>query len=295
MKLARLLEEHLKSNAAGGLKNNFGDAYLCQNNKIYANIRKACVKANFKFSTDRNEAYQALPLSQLSAILNSKVIPYIDNISVLKQIENQIPKVAVWDDISDNLKKNYIFHESCHAVARSLISDRDAGDKVLNLLLEESFANTCELLAVLDANDGIHRIFYEWNSYTALFEERTNLKNAITEIGEEVFMKIIFFGYLHSNYLNDHIDDKQLQRVLRLVAKHPFSSKQMKTIKALIKLTFTLNSRFKEVTTRFYMRLSGFNLDYDKIRKTDYLSNFENGTLYGGYVNTLILTALSSD
>ena len=289
MKISRLLERHLSAVHPTGLINNFGDTFLCQNNKIFKNVRSEALKLGFLFSNEQNDAYQALPLSQLASILSTKKIPYLNNVSVLKELEKQISNVADWDDINDNFKKNFLFHESCHAVARVYSKDIKIEDRVLVMLMEESFANTCELLAVVEVNEAAHKIFYEWNSYTALFDSKSNLKSALLEIGSDILSKIIFFGYLHSNLLFDTMDEKQLGRILKIVSKREFSAKQIKTIKSLIKICFTLDYRFKEVTTRFYMRLNGLTQNLDKRISLNYIDKFENNAELGLFLDKLIL------
>ncbi len=289
MKISRILEQHISAIDPMGLANNLGDSYLCLHNPIFRNIRRATIKYNYKYSNQQNDDYQALPLSQLATILSTKVIPYLDNVSVLKQVEKQMPGGAVWDDVSDNLRKNFLFHESCHAVARVMSHEIKNEDKILNMLIEESFANTCELLAVVKAGESSHRVFYEWNSYTALFEAKTNLKKAEEELGREILFKIIFFGYLHSNYLFDHVDERQLARILKIITQQVISPKQIKTIKALLKICFTLDPRFKEVTTRFYMRLNDVNISNEKFKNFSYFENFEQNSNYRSYVDNLIL------
>lgn len=289
MKISKLIGQHFSVSVSIGLTHNFGDSYLCRNNKIYRNIRIETLKLGYNFSHEQNDAYQALPLSQLAVILSTKKIPYLDNVSVLKQLEDKIPDQVNWDDINDNLRKNFIFHESCHAVARELIKDVKNEDKVLNMLIEESFANTCELLAVIDATEATHRIFYEWNSYAALFEAKTNLKNAVNEIGHDAFFKIIFFGYLHSNFLFNNIDEKQFNRIIKIAAPHSLTVKQIKTAKALAKICFTLDPGFKEVTTRFYMRLNGISAEFAKRADFSYFENFEKNSDYRDCVGKLIL------
>ncbi len=295
-----MLEQHSAATHPNGLANNWGDSYLCQYNLIYRNIREAAIKYGYKYSSKQNDAYQALPLSQLAIILSTKTIPYLDNVSVLKQVEEQMPYIAVWDDIN-NLRKNFLFHESCHAVAREkariLTSATDKNitnqEQALNMLIEESFANTCELLAVVNAEGAAHKIFYEWNSYTALFDAKSNLKNAQEEIGIDIFSKIIFFGYLHSNLLFNNLDEKQLNRIINIVTQQVLSAKQLKTIKALVKICFTLDTQFKEVTTRFYMRLNGVKHSRDKRINLNYLENFEKNPEYRKYVDDLILVIAS--
>jgi len=294
MKISKLLERHLSAAHPNGLRNSLGDTYLCQHNKIYRNIRKSAIKLGYRFSSEHNEAYQALPLSQLGAIIKSKIIPYLDNVTVLQQIEVQIPAVAGWEDIQDNLRKNFLFHESCHAVAHALAANLNDEDQVLKMLIEESFANTCELLAVLYADDSVHRIFCEWNSYTALFDLRTNLKNAVEEIGEDVLVRLIFFGYLHSNFLYNSMDENHLSRLLKLATEKTHTAKQLKTIRSILKICFTLDAGFKEVTTRFYMRLNGVRADHRKFIKANYIQSFEENPKYRDYVNCLISTITAS-
>ena len=288
MKVSKLLEQHfLDADSEGdeiGLSRNFGDTYLCCKNTVFRNIRKETLRLGYSFNYEQNNDYVALPLSQLAVILTSRKIPYIDNVSVLESIEAQIPDLANWTDIRDNLKKNFVFHESCHAVAREIAV---GADKILDMLIEESFANTCELLAVVDAEQNAHKIFFEWNSYSALHEARTNLKNAMEEIGRTAFFKFIFFGYLHSNYMQSGIDEIQFARIARLVPEVKLTSKQLKTLRALLKICFTLDFDFKEVTTGFYMKLRGVDADRRVLAGQNFLERFEKNYAYAKYVDRL--------
>lgn len=289
MKLARLLEFHLQNPATSALSHSLGDAYLYKNNRIYKAVRDNVLKNGFIFSAEIDPAYLALPLAELENILLTKKIPYFDNVSVLKTIEQKRPGAASWEDVRDNLKKNFLFHESCHACARSYFSENSQllKNKILNLLTEESFANTCELLAVVDTEDAAHRIFYETNSYTALFEQKTNFKNAIRELGADVTAKIIFLGYLHSNHLHDYIEDRDLKRIIKLTGLQNPDDKQFKTIKYIIKNCFRLDETFKQVTTRFYMKLNQVQIEHSDLKKLDYLAEFEQKPGYVQYLNKL--------
>ncbi len=285
MKVSKLLEQHFSEGSELGLSRNFGDAYLCNNNRIFGNIRRETLELGYSFSVERNDNYLALPLSQLATILSTKKIPYVDNVSVLENIESQIPNLANWADIRDSYRKNFVFHESCHAVARNY----SIGEiSILDMLIEESFANTCELLAVVEAEQNAHKIFFEWNSYSALHETRTNLKNATEEFGPALFFKFIFFGYLYSNYLRKGLDENQFARVLKIISKNELSPKQLKTLKALLKICFTLDTGFKEVTTGFYMKLRGVEAGSSQLAKQDFLVNFEKNSGYMGCLERLI-------
>ncbi|MBC7420253.1 MAG: hypothetical protein H7328_05945 [Bdellovibrio sp.] len=295
MKLNRLLELHSDTTEPHHLSDNFGDSLLCKKNKIFSNIRKACLSRSYQFSSAQNEFYQALPLSQLEDVLTKKVIPYVNNVSVLKHLERNWPHVTEWDDLSDNLKRNFVFHESCHAVARSeaLASQQLTDSLVLQMLIEESFANTCELLAVIDAEDNAHRIFYEISSYTSLFEERTNLKNAQTEIGSEKLMEFILLSYLHSNFLFESLDELQFKRILKIIFKENSPNpSQVKTMKRISKICFTLDEKFKFVTTGFYMRLNGYKMSQSNLLSFDFMARIEQTPVLQNYLIKIIKIAL---
>lgn len=266
MKLANLLDQHHKtSQAAGTLSRSLGDGFLCEKNRFYGRARAQALEAGFKFSTEQSNSYLALPLSQLDQVLKTKVIPYIDNVTVLEEIEKKIPKQTTWNDISDNLKGNLIFHEACHAFAHTKLI---GVEPMLRMLLEESYANTCELLAIVDAEDQIHRIFLEINCYSFMLDDRVHLVNAAKEIGLSSLTRFMLLSYLHANYLRETID---FERVFALSLDKSVDTKVLKNLRQLSKIAFKLNPRFREVTTQFYFKLHGVPANYD----TDFLSVIE--------------------
>ena len=292
MKLSRLLQIDAEVKPAHSLSNNFGDARLCLQNKIFSNIRKVCLRNLFSFSPKPNTAYLALPLSQLENILRSKVIPYIDNVLVLQELEQSWPQATDWDDVTDHLRRNFLFHESCHAVARSESLTMDYSsteDQVLQMLIEESYANTCELLAVIDANDTAHQIFYEVNSYTSLFAEKAHLKIISEEFQDQRIFVFILLSYLFSNFLRDGLTESELSRIL-IICEIPVGPS--KKLRRIAKICFTLDERFKNVTTRFYMRIHGLKTSQSNLLQFDFLSKIEKSPLLRTYIKKLAEIAL---
>ena len=303
MKLSRLWDQHQQF-ASQGLKENFGDGYLMAHNKIYQNIRETTQKQNFTFSLESHPFYQALPLSQLDWILSEKKIPYIDNVSVLQQIHQKLPGQILWDDICDNLKGNHVFHESCHAVARPLNqtilktapvkNTQELQILVLSRLIEESFANTCELLAVVDAIDPVHQIFFELNSYVVMFQDKTNLKKALQDIGEDIFMKFMILCYLHANFLTPTLDDQKFEKLLSLISEKEsgFSLPQKKSLRALSKIAFELNLRFRMVTTGFYLKLNGISTPMAELKDFDFIQMIKDRPELIEFLDALVKKAL---
>ncbi len=293
MKIAKLLQLHSAAAAANSLADNFGDGFLCQNNRIFSNIRKHNILNSYRFSTERNDFYLSLPLSQLENILTSKCVPYSDNVSVLQSLESKYPAVTDWDDIVDNLKRNFLFHESCHAVARSEASLSDTASQksqVLQMLLEESYANTCELLGVIDAVETGHQIFYEINSYTSLFDQRAHIKNALQEVGAQRLFLFIMLNYLHSNFLYDKLLEVEISRIFKLADIEISNNKKLKH---LSQICFTLDERFKYKTTSFYMRLHGLKMTKGDLLKFDFMAIIENNKEVQSYLNRIAAIAVS--
>jgi hypothetical protein len=297
MRLNRILDHHLKFTTSESLSGNLGDGYLIKNNRYFRNIRQASRDAGYRFSDAPNRLYSSLPLSQLESVLERKTIPYCNNTEVIKQIEGKIPGLTNWDDVQDGLKKNSVFHESAHAVARSttaypLASKFEKNANVLRILIEESFANTCELLAIIDANDQLHRIFLEWNSYIFMLDDRANLKAAAEHFGKMPFFKYMQLAYLHSNFLSDGLNDKIFERTVKLALPAlRLAPAQLKTLKTLSKIAFKLNPRFREITTGFYFKLSGFTSPLAEILNFDFLEMIELNEELQNLLEEMAITA----
>ncbi len=301
MKIVKLLELHRQFKDPLGLEKNLGDSFLIKNNQIFKSIRYATAESKFSYQSSPNEDFQALPLSQLENILKSKSIPFTNNVQVLEKIVTNLKDRISWDDISDGYKRNYVFHESCHAVARTLKekTDQEVMDlsslhsqrqRCFQLLLEESFANTCELLAVTDAHDQAHKMFFEINSYTFLFESRPFLKAATAEIGKAETFKFFLLTYLYSNFLKNNLSDKIFDRILKISLgknnKIP-GAKEIKNLKALSKIPFTLDLRFRTTTTGLHLKLSGIDKNISDIFDFDLISYIENNDGLLSYIDDL--------
>ena len=284
MKIARLLEIHNQNPHEQGLPLNLGDGYLIKNNILFAAVRKGVTTLNYKYSTDMSPSYLALPLSQLESILKTKTIPYIDNVSVLKEVESKIRNTTEWDEVTDNLKRNQLFHESCHAIVRhfsdKLYSSPPAeNEKILKTLIEESFSNSCELLGIADAEDPVHRLFYEINSYIFLPDQRSQMKKVIAELGYSVTLKFLVLAYLSSNFLREKLSDQEFNRLLCLAQLQKQPQPMIKILRSLSKIAFELNPRFRWVTTTFYLRLHGKAISTEQLARIDFISILESNPL----------------
>lgn len=295
MKINKLLELHFSENL--GLEKSFGDSFLLKKNRIYKNIRKASLSAGYSFTTENTEDYLALSLSQLESILTTKKIPYFDNVSALIKLEKLHPQVGSWDDIYENLRRNFHFHESCHAVARNLqlTQFKDLKDDILLRLIEESFANTCEMLAVADTEKTADRIFFEINSYTALFEIKDLLLQLRRDLGFEKLFNVVMLGYLHSNHLHNSLKDTVLKEILivtevfEIVGNNPTLHKKLKE---LLKYCFYLDENFRQVATGFYIKLSTKNQTATNLKEKNFFAQISKDTGYLKFIKQLSALAV---
>lgn len=293
MKLSSLLTQHSGfTDTLGCLPLSLGDGYLLQHNSVFRQVRLKALELGFAYSTDVSSAYQSFPMGQLEDILSKKTIPYVDNVTPLVDLNTRTSAQLEWDHVVDNLKPNYVFHESCHAVARSVaiptplsnphnvskdsshtVSDQNL--RITQMLIEESFANTCEFFAIAQAQEALHRTFLEMNSYFTVFEDRTHLKKAIQKHGAAPLFHFMFLCYLHSNFLNEQITEADLQRFYSLVQLQPDNSDH-KALKVLSENVFALNPRFRYTTTEMYLHLNGINSTVTQALGFDYIKLIES-------------------
>jgi hypothetical protein len=218
MRIKRLLELHQNYKSSETLSLNLGDSYLYEHNLIFRKIRQICVKNETNYSLEINTNYLALPLSQLNSILENKKIPYYDNVDVLKLVEKSIPDSTDWDEVVDNLKKNYLFHESCHFVARHLSEEfKQSQEQIIILFIEESFANACELIGIVYTHDAAHRIFYEANSYIFVLDAKPTLLKLTQQYGLPLTLTFLIYCYLFSNFLHNQLSEKDFQEIIQCV------------------------------------------------------------------------------
>lgn len=292
MKLTSLLSQHAENNDSATLTKNFGDGFLCKNNSVYRNVRRLATDKGFHFTTQMSADHAALPLAQLDAVLEKKIIPYFDNVTMLVKIDHQKSHLFLWDEVVDQVKKNNLFHESAHAIIHSDLWALDLRNEsalkkdqhqVFKMLVEESFANTCELLSTQDVHNATHRIFHELNSYICVFEERYRL-NQLREMSSPTFLfKFTFLSYLCSNYLHEQLSEAEIEVLFSLSERHEtltglkkIALDQRKNFRGLFKIATALNPRFREITTKFHLKLQGVQTPFEQVLNFDFFSILEN-------------------
>jgi hypothetical protein len=271
---------HQSSSVQGEVLGNvFGDGALFHTNSVFRTIRQQAVKNGYRFSAGPNQLYDALPLTQLEVIHKTKTIPYTANRAAVEYVASRASE-ATWEEIADGFRRCFAFHEACHAVARTEISafNRESGSTLdfnnseLTFLglLEESFANTCELLGIIDCNTPQLVALYEANSYTALTESRHDLLQIQKEVGAEGFFRYLHLCYLESCFLRQELSEKAFKHILSLANLEVSDARLRKRLKSISHIAFTLDRSFREITTRLHLRINGLRTDLDQLHPLEF-------------------------
>lgn len=292
MNLSDLLKTHERYTTRSALSGNLGDGYLLKHNPIFRAIRKAVAQAGFRLIDQRFHDYDALSLTQLPHILKKKKIPYCNNVNALKEIEKRAPHVFRWAEVPP-LKSNYVMHESAHGVARSLqnrffkIRKTNARQKkqelILNTLIEESFANSCECIANLYADSDFHDEFLFKNSYIMENEtDRKHLRKLAKKVGHRSLFRLLLLAYLFSNFQKTRIEDDEFKRVLRFVGINEVSG-----VKRVFQIGLRLDPAFTMFTNAFCFRLMGVKENLRQALDFDFLAFLENDLRYQKWIAAL--------
>lgn len=242
------------------LRSVFGDVYLYQNFHLFRNVRNTALAMGYRYTNDRGDDYEALPFTKLEDLLGAKTIPIVHNRLAVETVAEKVPD-ATWLDIADGFRRCFAFHESCHAIARETLrpstKEREsAQERVLRVMLEESFANTCELFGMRDCQDLLGLAFYEANSYTALWETKDLLDEVAMTSPTFLF---VLLNYLRANFLAaPELESDETARLYRLSGAKPHAP-----LEELASFAYTLDENFRHTTSRLHLRLHGLPTDLE--------------------------------
>lgn len=289
IKLSNLIEAHEAASADNSITKNLGDGYLCRKNKIYNTIRRAALSAGYKFSRKASGLaadYNVFPLLCLQPILESKVLPYSDNVTVLKNLLANNPEFHFTDAyLIRALKKNYLLHESAHGIAEAVLSARASASVglgytrqemfVLNSFIAESYANAVETIASAFVDSGYHLYFFLLNSYVAWKgEKRTQINALISAFGMKRLLKFQCLAFLFSNLRYDSVPPQQVERLMTTIFENARAAGEHRdALHSIFNAAFSLSPVFREETSRIYFRLYACEQAFDDLHQLDIVEN----------------------
>lgn len=310
MKLKKLLSEHHRCKPAGYLPDNLGDGYLIQYNPVFRNIRKTALEIGVKFSPQRFEGYDVLPLTQLPKIIKTKTVPYAPNVMVLDEVEAQIPDHFQVGQLPP-LRSNYAMHESAHVIARVLRVRRLGELKLepaaghtkalhaerklaLAIMMEEAFANSAESLLSLASTNTIHDQYVLKNAYVHETPEmRKYLRNSVSKFGFEAVFRLVFLSFVHANFLKTKVNPREFDRVLRFVFRcdqkkiASMDPKAHRELKEVFMGGMDLDPLFTGLTNSFCLRFMGIKTPLPHIFEFDFMEWLEKEISFAEFIDEL--------
>ncbi len=267
--LALLLRIDDKFDSHAALPLALGDRYLYATSHIFMRIRDTVTEMGYRFVREESgiwHAYQALPLLSLRDIIETKQIPYFDNVTTVRDVVKHQPGIEFpLRFLLSTLKKNYLLHESSHCVACGLLQQRGNGLShfgseqerfVVTTVLSEAFANTMERLATSVAGAKSQALFLAMNSYMDYRNDRRELlSQALDKVGIDAMFRLIFLTYWRSNLQTVQLPPETMDAIIdRSCRGVVVAEGDRKALHELMNREFSLNIGFREDTSATYFR-----------------------------------------
>ena len=147
-----------------------------------------------------------------------------------------------------------------------------------------------QMLAIIDCDKTAECIFFEVNSYTALFELKDLVQYLANSLGLEKLFTLVLMTYLHSNHLHNSLKDSLFKEIVQASGANDIIDREpkiQKNLKDLLKYCFYLDENFRQVATSFYLRLSTKNQTQINLKEKKYFSEFTKNNEYLKFVKKL--------
>jgi hypothetical protein len=292
LKIRELIELQREHHGPERLDGNLGDGFLFARNPFFRRVRKATLARGFRYTRKDPGAYFAFPLAALDTLLETRRIPYRDNVSAIVRLERARPGFFELRDLSGNRPlPNYLLHESAHAVAfhelfgrpKSVRRALEAEGSLLGIELGEAFAMTSEYFAACCASSGVHRWVFSINSYRQRVPAKETIGAAVRELGLEPVVFLVLLAFLSNLFFEERLGSESVERMLvlagsgrgrgGLVRAAPTLRRRLRRALSEVML---MNPEFRRDTTRLFLTMFGRSRRVDKVLDVDPLELLEN-------------------
>lgn len=285
MKLAGLLQSHQSQLGAGCLSRNLGDGCLYAKNPFFRRVREAALERGYAFAEADLNGYFGFPLLGLDSVLESRSIPYRDNVTALERLEAARPGFFTLADLHVNRPvPNYVLHEAAHAVAYHESFDRsrsvaesfaDPGNLLL-VLMGEAFAMTAEYLAACSVTGPLQRWFFSINSYRRRTQAKQAIGEAMLELGERSVVWVLLNGFVAVNTLRESLKEREVRQLLEHCPVSPEpTAGQLARLRRAVSEAIKMSREFRVDTARLFLCKFGYTrrierrLALDSLRTVD--------------------------
>ncbi len=277
MQIKDVLEIHNSFAAESRHRDILGDGFLMKSNPVYRKVKLYALKIGAEY-VEAYPQYLLLPFHELANIVSSKKIPYVPSGRMLADVEKRRPETFGIEDV--RMPESYHLHEAAHVIAEHLFADvvvKDDQEKILKILMCESFANTVDALACVPADTDIHRFFLEHNCYMHPRKKIMDVMSRLTEVmGFRFTFMLTYFSYLHANFLQKGLTKTRIAELAEDYAPGiAMGAKVAKDTQALIGVGEKLDPQFRTITTGGFLKLEGFKGDVLEILNFKFMPVYE--------------------
>jgi hypothetical protein len=279
--LRTLLATHDRFSAPHALPRALGDGFLYAFTPPFAAARDLALEYGYEYVEQESELwhdYQAIPLLSLRTILERKAIPYFDNVSVLRRLSESRPDLRLPGRlIYESLKRNHVFHETCHCIAHERLREhpevfqflRSADERfVMDSIMQEASANAAERVLSMLPPSPSYAFFWNLNTYMPYAQKHREFCETLArELSQAQTFELAFFRYLG---LNLQVPKEELRDVIAAAAPRQIGPE---TLDQMLNKEFTLSETFVNETTRAYFVLYGAEAALDAVRTAKLTSN----------------------
>lgn len=260
----------------GAIRGSFGDGYLVAHNPVYARVRRKTLAAGFRFSDEPPYRYVTLPLFSLGKAIATKVLPYMENVELLREIARERPRTLTLEHLFDcGLQTNRTMHESAHALSASTIAALGGRARplalkqteLLKLELAESFANAVECTACFHKRTRNDRAFWDTNvNFPQL--EHDGMRALYELLGEREAFLFELFSSLASFMLVSDVTPKAMRAILDGYVR-PLRGVDLALVHEAFRSRLRLSVKFRTTITGTYLNYLGYRgsvfalLDFD--------------------------------
>ena len=268
------VEELDRCSSGIGESGAFGDCYLCENNPVFAGVRRAALVAGYRFSSEDDELwrdYQSFGLITLQRIIETKTIPFLDTGNTFRRLRDGNPRATLpMGFLLSSMRPNHAFHESAHCVAHEAMLGAN-GSFVLEAALAESYANTVEKLgSLVQTRPLTDPLFYTLNSYMPYAPKHAGaFAEAEQSLGRQRRFVLTMTAFFEANLAAaGEIPESALQRIMATV--------EAPGILPVVEAAFRLSAGFRDQTTPAWFGFLGYGKEYQALLHSEWLARPEN-------------------
>ena len=296
-RLSDVLALHDKYASRHAVKRVLGDAFLYRRNPVFRNVRDATLRAGFTYAAAGADRYYGWPLMALDLTLQRRVVPFVDNVSQLRELERRRPAHFLLSDLTAyGPALNPLLHESSHCLAFDQLDYQITAKrptsraKLLKIQLAEAFALSVERASgIFVREEPVDLYLHGVNTHVSHVSRARDPMRELHELhGLEGAFRIALASYLYTSFLYAELRDVEIDRIRAFAKVSTVAHRRTQNaIERLFQTTLEVGSAFRGRITSMYLRSHGFGRDLLALVDFDPLDYVADHAALGNALDTL--------